>query len=153
SMAKKVRRHDPETVAFVLGDANFDLQANEGYANNGFNLKQFYLQQFDSIVDKKKGYVDVKQEKDNMMMPFLFYIFPQADRNGDGKLTRKELEAFLDLMGQGSGAFVTVQVNDQGRSLYNVIDANGDGNLSIREMRTAWQRVKPLCKDGKALLQ
>jgi Ca2+-binding EF-hand superfamily protein len=152
-LAKQVRPQNPETVAFRLGDAHFDLQANEGFSNNAYNLSQFYLQQFDAVVDKKKGYVDIKQEKDNAMMPFLFFIFPQADRNADGKLTRKELEAYLNLMGQGSSAFVTIQVNDQGRSLFNVIDSNGDGQLSIREMRTAWERVKPLCKDGKSLQQ
>jgi len=48
---------------------------------------------------------------------------------------------------------VTIQVEDIGRSLFNVIDRNNDGQLSIREMRTAWERVKPLCKDGAGLEQ
>ena len=87
------------------------------------------------------------------MYPYLFFIFPQADKDADGKLTRKELESYLNLIGEGGNSFVTFQVNDQGRNLFTVLDANGDGQLSIREMRTAWERVKPLCKDGKGLIQ
>jgi len=152
-VAKKVKRMNAENLSFSLGDAKFDFQANEGQSQRYNNLQQFYLQQFDAIVDKKKGYVDKSQEKDNAMQPFLFYIFPQADENGDGKLTRKELLAWLALVADGNTCFVTIQVEDIGRSLFNVIDRNSDGQLSIREMRTAWERVKPLCKDGTGLEQ
>jgi Ca2+-binding EF-hand superfamily protein len=150
-LAKKVRRINGDNVSFDLGDARFDMQANQGQTNNSFGLKQFYLQQFDAIVDKKKGYIEEKQVNDPNQ--FVGQLFKPADRNGDGKLTRKELEAYLDLAGEGSSAFITFTVDDEGRSLFNIIDANRDGQLSIREMRTAWDRVKPLCKDGQGLLQ
>ncbi len=151
-LAKKIRRVDGDNVSFTLGDARFDMQASQGQTNNFVQgIKQFYLQQFDAIVDKKKGYIEEKQLNDPNQ--FVGQLFKPADRNGDGKLTRKELESYLDLVGEGSSAFVTVNVEDHGRSLFNIIDANGDGQLSIREMRTAWQRVKPLCKDGKGLIQ
>jgi Ca2+-binding EF-hand superfamily protein len=153
-MTKKVRRVNDETFAFQLGDSRFDFQANQGQMYSNFEgIKQFYLQQFDAIVDKKKGYVDRKQEKENAMQPFLFFIFAQADRNADGKLTRKELEAYLNVINEGATSFVSFNVEDHGRSLFNIIDGNGDGRLSIREMRTAWDRVKPLCKDGTGLVQ
>jgi Ca2+-binding EF-hand superfamily protein len=151
-IAKKVRRVDGDSVAFNLGDARFDMQASQGQSfNNLQGVKQFYLQQFDAVVDKKKGYVEEKQVNDPNQ--FIGQLFKQADRNGDGKLTRKELEAYLDMIGEGSSAFVTFTVEDHGRSLFNILDANGDGQLSIREMRTAWDRVKPLCKDGQGLVQ
>jgi Ca2+-binding EF-hand superfamily protein len=151
-VAKKVRRADGDNVSFNLGDARFDMQASQGQTfNNLQGVKQFYLQQFDAIVDKKKGYVEEKQVNDPNQ--FIGQLFKQADRNADGKLTRKELEAYLDMVGEGSGAFVTFQVEDHGRSLFNILDANGDGQLSIREMRTGWDRVKPQCKDGQGLVQ
>ncbi len=52
-------------------------------------------------------------------------------------------------MGDGSNCHVTLDVTDQGRSLFDVMDANGDGRLSIRETRAAWDRGRPLCKEGK----
>ena len=48
---------------------------------------------------------------------------------------------------------MTLNVEDNGRSLFNLLDANRDGLLSIREMRTGWERVKSLCKDGTGLVQ
>jgi Ca2+-binding EF-hand superfamily protein len=151
-LARKIKRSNGENLSFNLGDSRFDCQVNEGQSGRYNGARQFYLQQFDSLKEKK-GYVDKAQEKDNAMYPYLFFIFPQADRNADGKLTRKELEAWMDLTAQGGNCFVTIQVEDIGRNLFNVIDKNGDSQLSMREMRTAWERVKPLCKDGKGLEQ
>jgi Ca2+-binding EF-hand superfamily protein len=151
SIAKKVQRTDGDNVKFQLGDARFEMQANSGQTNNYLGLKQFYLQQFDAVVDKKKGYIEEKDVKDPNQ--FIGQLFKAADRNADGKLTRKELEGYLDLAGEGQSAFVTFSVDDNGRNLFNILDANGDGQLSIRELRTAWERVKPLCKDGQGLVQ
>ncbi len=155
-LAKKVRKVSSDNLSFDLGDARFTFQASEGgiSRNARFNgAKNFYLQQFDSIVDKKKGYIEKKQEKENQQMPFVFQIFNQADRNGDGKLTRKELNEWLDLVAGGGNCFVTLQVNDMGRSLFDLIDLNSDGRLSLREMRTAWERMKTLCKEDRGLAQ
>ena len=35
--------------------------------------------------------------------------------------------------------------------LFQVVDGNRDSQLSIRELRTAWERIKPYCKDRKGL--
>jgi Ca2+-binding EF-hand superfamily protein len=148
--AVPVKRIDGENVSFELGDARIHLHGQQGQNYPGNGVKQFYLQEFDTFAEKK-GYVGKDQEKGNQQRPFLFQIFTQADKNADGKLTKKELEEWLDLVGDGANCHVTLEVNDQGRSLFDVIDANGDGRLSIRETRAAWERAKPLCKEGKGL--
>jgi Ca2+-binding EF-hand superfamily protein len=154
-VARKVRKIDGDNMGFDLGDARFAFQAQQGNTFNNRNngVKNFYLQEFDNVVDKKKGYVEKKQEKENQGRPFLFQLFTQADKNNDGKLTRKELSDWLDLVGEGGSSYVTFQVNDMGRSLFDLIDHNSDSRLSIRELRTAWDRIHPLCKEGKGLLQ
>jgi Ca2+-binding EF-hand superfamily protein len=154
-LGPRVRTIDPDNLAFHLGDARFTLQANFGNVfNNRLNgVKNFYEQQFDAIVDKKKGYIERKQEKENQQQPFIFQIFTQADKNADGKLTKEELIEWLDLVADGGNCFVTLQVNDLGRSLFDLIDHNSDGQLSLRELRTAWERIQPLCKDAKGLVQ
>src|SRR5262249_33523378 len=38
-----------------------------------------------------------------------------------------------------------------GRGLFDVLDVNKDGYLSLRELRNAWVRVKSMSSDGKAL--
>src|SRR5262249_50869651 len=66
-----------------------------------------------------------------------------ADRNGDGKLTEKELNAFFEAIDDGANASVSLSVADHGAGLFELIDANRDGRLSVRELRTAWERIAP----------
>src|SRR5262249_57411001 len=91
AMTRLIKRVNGENLAFELGDCRFQLQATQGQTgrfNNG--VKQFYIQQYDNLAEKK-GYVDRAQEKENQQNPFLFQIFPQADKNADGKLTKRDL--------------------------------------------------------------
>src|SRR5262249_51869361 len=151
--ARSVKKLDNDTLGFQLGDTHFELQGTEGYRNRLDGSKQFYLQQYDSMVDKKKGHVERKDAVGNNMAPFIGQLFDLADGNMDGKLTRKELSDYLDMHGSGAGCWASVNVNDLGRGLFEQIDADGDGRLSVRELRNAWERVKKLSKDGKGLAQ
>jgi len=151
-LKKDLRKVSGDSVAIKLGDTSIALQVYEGQsrANNG--VRNFYLQQFDTL-KKKEGYVLKEQEKENQQNPYLFQIFNQADKNGDGKLERAELIGWMDLLDVGTSCHVGFQVNDHGRSLFSVLDSNGDGQLSLRELRTAWQRMKPICKDEKGFAE
>lgn len=71
----------------------------------------------------------------------LGWLLPIADRNGDGDLDSKELDAWFDLQTQIGRGQVLLTVLDNG-GLFESLDANHDGALSIRELRTAWQRMK-----------
>jgi len=152
TLAKKVRAIDAENVGLELGDARIKVQATEGNTVSRLQgVKQFYLQQFDAADDKRVGYVEKGQVNDGNR--FLYNLFTQADKNADGKLYRKEFEEWLDLMDFGGSAFVTLTVNDGGRSLFNLLDENSDGKLSIRELRGAWAKMAPLCKSSEGLSQ
>jgi Ca2+-binding EF-hand superfamily protein len=80
----------------------------------------------------------------------LGWLTPVADRDGDGVLDRKELDAWLDLQAQVARGQVLVTVFDGG-GLFELIDANHDGALSVRELRGAWDRLKAAgCVTGGA---
>jgi Ca2+-binding EF-hand superfamily protein len=101
------------------------------------------LQQFrDLDVDK----VGVLTKKQVQQAPRILAPFDLANRNGDGKLTEKELRDYLELQVQGANCIITVQGTDQGPSLFDLFDANHDGRLSARELRTVWMRLQPLLK-------
>lgn len=70
----------------------------------------------------------------------LKWLLPTADRDGDGKLDRKELDAWLDLQAQLCRGQVFVTLLDGG-GLFELIDTNHDGALSVRELRTAWDTL------------
>jgi Ca2+-binding EF-hand superfamily protein len=80
----------------------------------------------------------------------LAWLTPIADRDGDGRLDRKELDAWLDLQAQIARGQVLATVLD-GAGLFELLDTNHDGALSARELRTAWDRLKEAgCVTGGA---
>ena len=146
---KKVSRTRGNAVALELGDTRMSLQVNAARsAGEGryANVKNYYLGEFDRIAGKK-GYVERSDEKGQQ--PFLFQVFLQADKNADGKLTRAELIAWLDLVASSVDANIIITATDLGRGLFTLLDADGDERLSLREMKSAWSRLKPLAKGGK----
>ncbi|MBN9118095.1 MAG: EF-hand domain-containing protein, partial [Planctomycetes bacterium] len=97
--------------------------------------KNFYLAQFKAAAGAKpapKALFD-----DDPTAQVLAGLFDAADRDGDGKLTLAELEAFFDLVERGVGCRVVVTVTDRGRNLFDVFDADGDGRLDLGELLRA----------------
>ncbi len=147
-LAAKVERHDASALAFGLGDARIGLSVSDQQFTQFNNIKQFYVQQFKQADTDKKGVLDSKKAKTSQ---FIDMIFPLLDRDGDGKLTEKELNAFLDMQVEGGGCQMQLTITDEGRSLFDLLDENGDSRLSIRELRSGWSRMKPLVKSDKGL--
>ncbi|HEY7427141.1 MAG TPA: EF-hand domain-containing protein [Gemmataceae bacterium] len=147
-LAAKVHRHDDAALGFGLGDARIDLSVADQAFVQFRNVKNFYKQRFKQADTKKKGVVDLKQAQ---TAQFLDQIFPLADRDGDSKLTEKELDAYLDMQAEGAGSRLQLSITDEGRSLFDLLDEDGDGRLSVRELRTAWSRMKSLAKNESGL--
>src|SRR5262249_55114451 len=78
----------------------------------------------------------------------LIPLLPLADRNGDGKVTTAEMTALVNLMDEAPTSTVTVAVGEIGRNLFQLLDANGDGRLRLRQLRTAWGRLAALDRNG-----
>ncbi len=148
-LAAKVRRDGPSALGLSLGDANIGLSASEQqFGRYGQFPRQFYEQQFREADAGKKGVLDRKQA---MTSFFLNQLFDLIDRDGDGKMTEKELKAYIDMQSEGTICRLQLTITDEGRSLFNLLDDNGDSRLSIRELRTGWSRMKPLAKSDSGL--
>ncbi|MBN9118511.1 MAG: hypothetical protein J0I06_05015 [Planctomycetes bacterium] len=65
-----------------------------------------------------------------------------ADRDGDGKLSEKELRVWLDLYEHIAKGHAFLTVLDHGAGLFELLDADRDGALSVRELRSAWGRLR-----------
>ncbi len=72
---------------------------------------------------------------------FLRVTFDAADRDGDGRLTRGELVAYFELQLAVAGLAQTVSTTVSRPNLFQLLDDNRDGKLSVRELRTAWERL------------
>jgi Ca2+-binding EF-hand superfamily protein len=123
-----------------MGRTRVDLRVTEQDRADllGGIVRQQVAAQFKQADKEKKGYLDQKQAEAS---PLFKGMFKQADRDGDGKLTEKELTAYLDRMGEfqklARGACVTLVALDQSRGLFDLLDENRDGRLSVYEMRQA----------------
>ena len=105
--------------------------------------REVALQRFVQADVNRDGFVD-KAESTKINYTPLRDFFQVADRDGDGKISRAEWEKFLQIRGALTGCQVQITVLDSGPSLFEAIDLDADGALSVRELRGAWQRLKRL---------
>ena len=75
-------------------------------------------------------------------------LFDLMDRDGDGKLYMKEVDAFVDRQTQAARSQMVLSVADQGRAIFAIMDLNRDRHLGVREIRDAVARVSSWDRDG-----
>jgi Ca2+-binding EF-hand superfamily protein len=127
-------------VSIHLGKSRLDLGA--GGSADGFrvqiNLKDQIKTLFRRLDQENKGYVERKSiGRGN---PFSD-LFDAIDRDGDGKITEKELLTWFDDMESlrkvVDRSCISMMVSNEGKGLFELLDTNGDGKLSVRELRNA----------------
>ncbi len=106
----------------------------------GQSARRELLKQFEALAGKDGELT----EKRIYQPPFTFVaVLRLADRNGDNRLSHKELTEYLEVQEKFLFRTSYLTVVDRGASLYEFVDADHDGRLSPRELRTAWQRLSP----------
>ncbi len=148
--------HVQDSVSLLdLGKTRLELRrdADKRTANRYLEyIKPQFSVLFKSADKDNNGYLDEKEAKKG---PFFGGVFKQMDRDGDGKVTEKEMLVFfdnmIDLENRAKNACVTLVLRDQSRGLFDLLDSDRDGRLSVREIN---QAPKLLAKPGsKGFLQ
>ncbi len=147
---QQVRPGSDETLLLEFGTTQIEL--GRGITSTepqfAFRLRQQYLAQFRMADRDNNGYLDKKEAEQN---PLYRNLFPMMDRDGDGKLFEKEIVAYLDKMKElqesAMRSCASLAVRDQGKGLFDLVDANGDGRLSLRELRQMVSLIDQLDRD------
>ena len=128
----------------ALGDIRLEFHADGG-ENAAEDAKAYYANQFRAADADKNMYLEKSEVKDHG--PFVT-MFEAMDRDGDGKLYMKEVDAFVDRQTEAARSQMVLSVADQGRSIFSIVDQNRDRNLGIREIRGAVARASSWDHDG-----
>jgi Ca2+-binding EF-hand superfamily protein len=154
-LASAVRPGTAGTLLITLGDSQIDLRRTDAVTGatdeqlkaQSDALRQQYVARLKEADPTGRGYVEMSDLKKPYFAQ-LQTLFMSADRDGDGKLTEAEVNAWFDLQSKAVGSYVSLAVTENGRGLFEILDANRDGSLGLRELRTAWERLRPYDKKG-----
>jgi len=146
------------SVSLQLGVVSVNLRAGDGPTGGSFRiatpqLRTLYVGQFKTADQGMKGYLTREEAMQN---PVFRTTFQMMDRDGDGKLYEKEMLAYLDtiekLQRQVQTTGVSGSFAEGSRGLFDLIDTNHDGRLSIREMRQMGRLLAELDRNKTGFL-
>jgi Ca2+-binding EF-hand superfamily protein len=149
-LSSMVRPGTAGTLLITLGDSQIDMRRNDAVTGGSDEqlkaqsdaLRQQYVARLKEADPQDRGFVEMSDLKRGQFSQ-LQLLFSLADRNADGKLTVAEVEAWFDLQAKAITSYVSLAVTENGRGLFEILDANRDGSLGLRELRTAWERLRP----------
>jgi Ca2+-binding EF-hand superfamily protein len=125
-------------ASLALGGVHVDFRANEGRPEQPAGTRQHILDLFRGLDAGKKGYVTQAEAQQNGFFPSQFALL---DHNGDGKLTERELTDYLDEVQARQAALFaatpSLVLSARARGLFDLLDRDRDGRLSLRELREA----------------
>jgi Ca2+-binding EF-hand superfamily protein len=154
-LAGKVTRRDG-MVLLDLGATRAELRGDDEEDRTdafGGIIRQQLLAQFRQADKDNNGFLDRKEAEASRQFRGLFKAM---DRDGDGKLTEKEVIAYLDqareIQARARAASALLVLSDESRGLFDLLDTDRDGRLSVREMRGAVRLLKQLDRTGKGYL-
>jgi Ca2+-binding EF-hand superfamily protein len=148
------RRNSEYDLTMSKDDLQIHLAALPAFrlSPNGSGARQFYSAQFQTVDTEKRGFINRRQIREKNS-PYLMFALDVADRDEDGKLTKAELDAFADLVEAAAGVRTSVALVVGGHSLFSLLDADGDGRLSVRELSGAAARLAPFANGGQVSLR
>jgi Ca2+-binding EF-hand superfamily protein len=150
----KIKQQENGRLVLHVGRQPVDFWAFAPVAQYGQQtLKQQYGYLFTQAAGGKKHIEEKDVNGPNaVQFQFVKVIFDAADRDGDGKLTKEEFDAYFDLQDSFRNLSVSLTPSVTTPSLFQLLDENRDGRLSVRELRTAWTRLIVLEEPGAEVI-
>ena len=140
----RVQKLSDGDIEVSIGEVSLEFHADGG-EHAAENAKRYYAGQFQAADKDNNKYLEKSEVKDHG--PFAA-LFDMMDKDGDGKLYMKEVDAFVDQQTQAARSQMVLSVADQGRAIFAIVDLNRDRHLGVREIRDAVARVSSWDRNG-----
>ena len=144
--AQGVQTRETGTGGLALVMETVQLELGTGGGGGQPDARQFYQSQFNQADGDNNKYLE--KEEAAQYGVFDAETFKLMDRDGDGKLFEKEMNEYVAQEADTSEGRTMLSVVDQGRSLFDVVDANNDRRLSEREIAGILDKVHSRDRDG-----
>ncbi len=141
SKGAQVRRLADGDVEFAVGQVRLDIHVDDG--NTAAEAARRVVQQLFKAADANKdGYLEGKEQATINGPQFpLAGLSETIDRDADGKIYVKELNAFADRQIEAARSRVVMTTDDQGRAIFGIVDLDRDRRLGAREVMRTVDRV------------
>jgi Ca2+-binding EF-hand superfamily protein len=145
----QIHRLSAADIEIAVGEVNLEFHADGGEQAVEF-ARRYYADQFQATDKDNNKYLEKSEVKDHGPFAALFDIM---DRDGDGKITMKEVDEFVDRQSMAARSQIVLSVADQGRAIFALVDRNRDRHLGVREIREAVARVSSWDRNGDGLIR
>lgn len=127
----------------------FSLSAAYRYRDPVDEAEQNAAAAFNLIDADANGYLD--REEIDQHQRFERYLFDAMDRDEDDRLFAEEMMSYVRRYTQPASTTCQVTLWDTGNGLFQKLDDNADGRISIRELRGCEQRLLAIAGDQPQL--
>jgi hypothetical protein len=106
------------------------------------------LARFNQLDGDGNGYLDMQEVQTDVRLRR--GLFDMIDTDRDGRVFSEEVEQYIRLRGEPEAITCRVNVYDTGRGIFQSLDRNNDGRLSVRELRSIEQSFQSLKREDAA---
>ena len=153
--AKSVREEIQEKLKTTPdGSANINLGTTQlsvvrGASYDVGTAETFLKPQFMAADSDANGYL----EKSEAERAFLYgATFENLDTDKNGKVFLDEVIAYFQVRFDAARSRTVLSINEQGRTLFEILDTDRDRRLSFRELQAAADKLSLWDKDGDGML-
>lgn len=144
----KVKTLGGGDVEIAVEEVRLEIHVDDG-ATASADAKRAFMSQFEAADKNNDGYLEKKELTEDRNHPSpLAGLFDLLDRDADGKLYPKEMDAFVDAQAEAARSRMVLSASDQGRAIFAILDLNRDRRLGLRELRGTLDRVASWDRDG-----
>lgn len=145
----------PGQIALVADGMPITIVARGGGANNRAYLRGFLGQNFLMSDTDKNQYLDASEFAaiaDKLQQSGAAPDFAAIDRDSDQMVIRDELFAYVDREVTTASSRIEVTVEQDGKTLFGLLDVNQDRRLCVRELQNGFRQLQPWDATGDGRL-